>query len=1073
MPTTGGSTSNERQQQQQQQQVERCIVLLSPYESPPRLNIDDAVACQSVEFFEANKTNITVCREIQGQKLAASLYSSVALGQVGLRCAFCSPMNRSISAKSEGSSETHTVPRPDSMRFPENVDSVADHVRTLADTHLANCRAAPDGVRDSCQRAFLRRKDEEQLRRKQQATNFAKREGKGERKDRAALIEYCLLACQQLGVSNRSPPNPRPDPATSQPAVGIEFSALAPANQFENRGDVHTPVGSSPRSLQRMSLPPGYDARMGPLHAQFVFSGASATSPAVDPSSMPHPTVPASRRGSEGALSIAPTPLQRRRDRPDQEDPLSTTVASTPSIAGYPTPSLSAPKGPTRIDHSRKADGAQQDVGQAHNQPNFDEEGNVRNMEGKSSGGHGRDHPTTPQQLPHAQKSMIHYSFDPPSTFPFFQESDRTWHCKFCAHIPPFHRDPQSVWNSLDGGPPPGTFIDHHLTLCSAYQQGYGGPPGSGFGTGPPSFGIYGSQPPSTPFSGGGARYDGHHAPPSHMAYPTGMASSLSFGHPSGYPMMGSLRGQELPPEGLSSPLGATRLGGGEIPGLSDSRIPSVHMGRHEARAVPRGEGRGQNMTVSAENLETMRLSTDYLIQFDKDYYAADRARAAIPKLVLDEDKLLLTDYFFHLMKQLRLCRFSESDRKTRGGKREKILIGFGGLQCIHCSDLPMSRKFFWSNVDRLANSFAEIPGHVLKCRRCPQQTKDALLQLKQRHPEQMAKLPRGSQKVFFRRMWRRLHDGDDEQNELTSHLGDTQGAPPVISEQTEKPPLAISTGLGKDSSPGSKKSSDVSPMSGSNTISSDETILVLQRTAAEAAKVLALSGSESVPPSPSSRVLLAIPEDKEWLSEKDCYIRKQVEVFCATEEDVVAAQIDRKNPISVGYIGLRCLHCSLSKGTDAVGHAIAYPFSISGIYESVRELQRLHLDSCDNLPASTRAKLESLKGASSLSSVLRKYYILAARALGLQDTKEGIRSGGESSPIGSQAAFTFSEEEPTSLVEIIKNKGDPKEDNRKPPPELRSGRGSKRQIPPLSPTRTTLEPPLSKAKKRQDQEGG
>jgi hypothetical protein len=406
-----------------------------------------------------------------------------------------------------------------------------------------------------------------------------------------------------------------------------------------------------------------------------------------------------------------------------------------------------------------------------------------------------------------------------------------------------------------------------------------------------------------------------------------------------------------------------------------------------------------------AADEEAMNQAINYLVQFEKEYYARDPANAAIPMLVLDEDHLLLTDYFFHLMRQLRLCRFGEADRKTRGGKREKIKIGYGGLQCIHCADLPMSRKFFWSNVDRLANSFAEIPGHVLKCKRCPPQCKEALLQLKVGHPDQMSKLPRGSQKVFFRRMWRRLHDGDPED--------DAEAASPKAAEGTPvkappSPPSAIKKSPEK-LTPDAKKSADTSPSSGQ----SEETTLVVQRSAKEAARALSKTANDLepvAPPSPSSRVLLAIPEDKEWLSEKDCFIRKQLEVFCATKEDVDKAQADRKYPVSVGQVGIRCIHCSIALGTEAPGHATAYPFNISGINESVREFHRLHLDSCENLPAATKAKLEKL-GASSLSSVLRRYYVLGAKALGLRDSKiAGIRAGGESSPIGSQAAFTFAE---------------------------------------------------------------
>jgi hypothetical protein len=127
--------------------------------------------------------------------------------------------------------------------------------------------------------------------------------------------------------------------------------------------------------------------------------------------------------------------------------------------------------------------------------------------------------------------------------------------------------------------------------------------------------------------------------------------------------------------------------------------------------------------------------------------------------LVLPEDKSLLTDYFYFVNKQLKRCEFNDEDRKTKGGKRESIEVGFAGLQCIHCAvNVSGSRKFFWSDVNRLANSFSEITRHLHKCRLCPSNIKLALKDLKQLHPEQMARLPRGSQTEFLRKMWGRLH---------------------------------------------------------------------------------------------------------------------------------------------------------------------------------------------------------------------------------------------------------------------------------------------------------------------------
>lgn len=386
--------------------------------------------------------------------------------------------------------------------------------------------------------------------------------------------------------------------------------------------------------------------------------------------------------------------------------------------------------------------------------------------------------------------------------------------------------------------------------------------------------------------------------------------------------------------------------------------------------------------------------------------------------LVLEEDRLLLTDYFYYLMRQLRLVRFSESDRKTRGGKREKIQLGYGGLQCVHCATQANARKFFWSNVDRLANSFAEIPAHVLKCRSCPERTKNALLTLKEQHPDQMTRLPRGSQKVFFRRMWRRLHDQDPAA--FAPSFAESQPSASVYSSAvrptfSEHMNMPVSPREGSHLAPtttaptSSGSLNTPGLLSGSSTTSrSEETTLLLERTTIEAAKALAESAIHSGPSSPTSRVLLAIPEDAQWLSDHDCFVRRQIEVFCATKEDIETARADRKYPVQDGQVGIRCIHCAIAKAGGATGQAVSYPFSVGGIYESVREFHRLHLDECEHLPPSVKTKLQMMRGSSSLSSVLRKYYVLSAKCLGLVDTKEGIRAGGETAPLDSQAAFSF-----------------------------------------------------------------
>lgn len=793
--------------------------------------------------------------------------------------------------------------------FPDSLGAIAAGVRMVADNHMVVCEGVPPEVRESCNRAARKRA--------QQQGGEGNVEDSGNDRDEMAIVGYCVEFCQRVGVGNK-----QPHKSGIEFAEGMEMLIYPPAA---------TPVAprglSGPFSADRMGPP------MSMERMPFRTPGALASLPRGGPM----------MGGPAGPEGIAPTPLQSRRDREGQGAGQSVYPnaerEAAASSAGFPTP------------YQQGMSGGDYGAGmQTPAQPNYEGQDSTPYPPSARTEGSPQGYQDTPQ-------------FELPQNFPFYQESNGTWHCKFCSHVHPQYRDPHSIWSSPNGGPPPGNFIDEHLSICRAYYQSiaspqmYQGPPGS-YGA-PMQMGMYGPPP---------GAYDNF---------------QYSGQPPFPFPRHPDMR---YPTEDYG--------GQRQVRGVSGHGMPPSHAG-------------GAQQVQGKENsAEAIRLCINHLVAKESEYIARNPESAKTTRLVLDEDRLLLTDYFFYLMKQLRLCRFSESDRKTRGGKREKIKIGYGGLQCVHCADVANSRKFFWSNVDRLANSFAEIPGHVLKCRRCPQQTKDALLQLKQFHPEQMARLPRGSQKVFFRRMWRRLHDDDPENKAIGATASNEENISPEKSQPETPEGKAIETSKEAVTSPVGSPSSP--------------TNVRLQRSKKEAAKILFESASQTGQISPASRVSLAIPEDKEWLSDMDCFIRNQLEVFCATAADVETAQTDRKYPIRVGQVGIRCIHCSTAKkGSGAQGQAVAYPFSISGIYESVREFQRLHLENCEHLPVETKNKLTAFKGSSSLSSVLRKYYVLAAKGLGLQDTKDGIQASGETTPISPQSALSISKEESRVLEEV------------------------------------------------------
>ena len=385
--------------------------------------------------------------------------------------------------------------------------------------------------------------------------------------------------------------------------------------------------------------------------------------------------------------------------------------------------------------------------------------------------------------------------------------------------------------------------------------------------------------------------------------------------------------------------------------------------------------------------------------------------------LVQSEDTELLTDYFYYMMMQLVVCRFSERDKKTRGGKRDNIALGYGGLQCIHCSSNDYSRKFYWSTVDRLANSFAEIPAHVLKCKSCPPEVRDALLVLKDRHSVQMSSRPRGSQKVFFRRVWRRLHSGDIDAAENAAPSSSLMGQGAAGGSSSSS--LVLGGG-------GGGYTNVASPPQLATCVNVESALKSPEIASGTAARLLKASIEDEDTTTTEQQqkkkeqrrvVVLALPQDKDWLSDMDCFVRNNVEIFSATETDLSVAKADKKYPIKLGQVGLRCVHCaaSSSSGEDGGGgggarrDAVMYPYSVSGIYESVRDFQKLHLDYCPHLPHELRMAMGKLThGCSSLSSVLRRYYVQAARALGLFDSEDGgIRAGGTVIPMIS-SGFTI-----------------------------------------------------------------
>lgn len=160
-------------------------------------------------------------------------------------------------------------------------------------------------------------------------------------------------------------------------------------------------------------------------------------------------------------------------------------------------------------------------------------------------------------------------------------------------------------------------------------------------------------------------------------------------------------------------------------------------------------------------------------------------------KLVLLKDRDLVPDALFVAMAQMKPCKLTHADRVGCYKSRE---IGFTGMCCKHCGGQPGFGRYYPNSVRSLAQTTTSqtILKHIgSKCRFCPPHIRTAVLELQR---QQAAKegiasgRPRyGSRKIFFQRMWARLHgkktaefDTDDDEDSKIGEETPESSAPPT-----------------------------------------------------------------------------------------------------------------------------------------------------------------------------------------------------------------------------------------------------------------------------------------------------
>lgn len=142
----------------------------------------------------------------------------------------------------------------------------------------------------------------------------------------------------------------------------------------------------------------------------------------------------------------------------------------------------------------------------------------------------------------------------------------------------------------------------------------------------------------------------------------------------------------------------------------------------------------------------------------------------------------------------------------------------------------------------------------------------------------------------------------------------------------------------------------------------------------------------------PYRRMLMYINTDDEVLSEYQTLLRKNIEYFEASRQELQTATPGRKKPIVLGQVGIRCIHCASLPVYRRTSAAVYFPARLGRLYQSAQNIGLTHFDrSCVSIDEEFRAKVKSYRNKGKKPSAGhggKEYWSNAARASGVVETE-------------------------------------------------------------------------------------
>jgi hypothetical protein len=149
-------------------------------------------------------------------------------------------------------------------------------------------------------------------------------------------------------------------------------------------------------------------------------------------------------------------------------------------------------------------------------------------------------------------------------------------------------------------------------------------------------------------------------------------------------------------------------------------------------------------------------------------------------------------------------------------------------------------------------------------------------------------------------------------------------------------------------------------------------------------------------PPAPAPRrepVVLFMECDEDSLSEYQCLIRKQIEIFEADKEEAASSVQGRNKQVVEGQVGIRCRHCTVAAPRQRQKGCMYFPTKLDRIYQAAQNLSAFHLcEHCKHVPADVRQKILVLRERKSPAGGGKRYWAEGVRCQGIFEDRVGLR---------------------------------------------------------------------------------